>query len=162
MNGHNKALINLLRGWPNSALLPTTQIKAASSAALSDPTISTPGLLYGPDWGFEPLREQIASWLTEFYRPASKISANWLCITGGASQNIACILQAFSDPMFTRNIWMVSPTYFLATQIFEDAGFAGRLRSVPEDKEGMSVEYLRWQLQKSEEQAKAEDSTKPV
>lgn len=57
---------------------------------------------------------------------------------------------------------MASPTYFLAARIFEDNGFAGRLRSVPEDKEGISVEYLRWELQKSEEKAKAEGNPRVV
>lgn len=162
MNGHSKALINLLKGWPNPALLPAAQIKAASAAALSDPSVYTPALLYGPDWGYEPLRERIASWLTDFYQASTIISANRICISGGASQNIACILQVFSDPVFTRNVWMASPTYLLAARIFEDNGFAGKLRSVAEDDEGMSVEYLRWELQKSEEKAKAEGNMKPV
>ncbi|KAK4691474.1 hypothetical protein P7C71_g5532, partial [Lecanoromycetidae sp. Uapishka_2] len=161
MNGRNKPLIDLLKGWPNPALLPAAQIAQASSIALSDPAIATPALLYGPDSGYQPLREGIASWLTEFYQPPHGIPANRICITGGASQNIACILQVFSDPVFTRNVWMSSPTYFLAARIFEDNAFAGKLRSVPEDEEGMSVEYLRWQLQKSEEKAQAEGSTKP-
>lgn len=162
MNGYNKAFIDLLKGWPNPALLPAAQIKTASTIVLSDPEISTPALLYGPDWGYEPLRENIASWLSEFYQPSHKITTDRICITGGASQNLACILQVFSDPVFTRNVWMSSPTYFLAARIFEDSGFAGRLRSVPEDEEGMSVEYLRRELQKSEEKAKAEDKKRPV
>lgn len=57
---------------------------------------------------------------------------------------------------------MASPTYLLAARIFEDNSFAGKLRSVPEDDEGMSAEYLRWELQKSEEKAKAEGIMKPV
>ncbi len=54
-----KSPINLLRGWPNPSLLPVAQIKAATAAALSQPDVSTPGLLYGPDPGYEPLRESI-------------------------------------------------------------------------------------------------------
>lgn len=162
MKGNPKALIDLLKGWPNPALLPAAQIKTASSAALSDSSISTPALLYGPDWGYEPLRERIASWLTDFYQPSQTIIPDRICVTGGASQNIACILQVFSDPIFTQNVWMASPTYFLAARIFEDNGFAGKLRSVPEDEEGMNVEYLRRELQKNEERAKAEGNTKPV
>ncbi len=78
MNGHSKALIDLLKGWPNPALLPAAQIKAASAAALSDPSVYTPALLYGPDWGYEPLRERIASWLTDFYQASTIISAGSL------------------------------------------------------------------------------------
>ena len=49
MNGFSKAsaLIDLLKGWPNPALLPVVQLKIASSAALTDPDIATLGLLYG-------------------------------------------------------------------------------------------------------------------
>lgn len=162
MNGTSKALIDLLKGWPNPALLPAAQIKSASSNALSKPEISTPGLLYGPDPGYEPIRKHIATWLTEFYQPLFPISAERICVTGGASQNIACILQVFSDPIYTRNVWMVSPTYFLGMRIFEDSGFHGRLRSVPEDGEGIDIEYLRKALRKSEEKASAEGNTRPV
>ena len=158
----NKEVINLLKGWPNPALLPASQLKAASSAALSQSQVFVPGLLYGPDDGYEPLRERVSNWLTEFYQPPHSISAERICITGGASQNIACILQVFSDPLYTRNVWMVSPTYFMACRIFEDSGFHGRLRSVPEDEEGLDVEYLRREMQKSEEKAMREGNTRPV
>ena len=164
MNGSSKAwaAIDLLKGWPNPALLPTPQIKKASSVALSNPGISTPGLLYGPDEGYGPLREHIADWLTHFYKPSTRTSAERICVTGGASQNLACILQVFSDPLFTRNVWMVSPTYFLACRIFEDNGFHGRLRSVPEDEEGVDIEYLRKELHASETKARAEGNVQPV
>ena len=158
----NKALIDLLKGWPNPALLPAAQIKTASSAALSNVEVFTPGLLYGPDPGYEPLRANVARWLTQFYQPSEPVSTERICITGGASQNLACILQVFSDPLYTRNVWMVSPTYFLACRIFEDSGFHGRLRSVPEDEEGLDVAYLRRELKESEDKAKGEGNIRPV
>ncbi|KAI4141237.1 MAG: hypothetical protein L6R39_005450 [Caloplaca ligustica] len=147
----DQPLINLLRGWPNPSLLPVAQIKAAAAAALSQPDISTAGLLYGPDPGYEPLRDAIANWLSNFYQLTTPINLNRICITGGASQNLACILQVFSDPLYTRFVWQVSPTYFRVCPIFEDNAFHGRLRSVPEDDEGIDVEFLRRQLQQLEE-----------
>ena len=162
MNGTNKGLISLLRGWPNPALLPVAQLKTASSDALSNSTVITPGLLYGPDPGYAPLREGVAKWLTQFYQPSASVSVERICITGGASQNLACILQVFSDPIYTRNVWMVSPTYYLACRIFEDSGFHGKLRSIPEDEEGLDIEYLRRELQKSEARAEREGNNRPV
>ena len=156
------ALIDLLKGWPNPALLPAAQLENASTLPLSNADIYTPGLSYGPDPGYEPLRENIAHWLTCFYQPLSQILAERICITGGASQNLACILQGFSDPLFTRNVWMISPTYFMACRIFEDSGFHGRLRSVPEDEEGVDIQYLRKALHQSEMKAQAEGNTQPV
>ena len=37
--------------------------------------------------------------------------------------------------------------------MFEDSGFAGRLRSVPEDQEGIDIAFLKKALQESEEKA---------
>ncbi|KAL6720369.1 Valine--pyruvate aminotransferase [Lecanora helva] len=158
----HKELINLLKGWPNPALLPAAQIKTLSSTALSDTEIFVPGLLYGPDPGYEPLRANIAKWLTQFYQPPEPIPAERICITGGASQNLACILQVFSDPLYTRNVWMVSPTYHMACRMFEDSGFHGRLCSVPEDDEGLDVAYLRKAIKQSEDDAREKHNTKPT
>ncbi|KAL8780970.1 MAG: hypothetical protein Q9213_006221 [Squamulea squamosa] len=156
--GLGKPPINLLKGWPNASLLPVAQIKTASASALSNADVSIPGLLYGPDPGYQPLRESIATWLSRFYERHLKapIYAERICITGGASQNLACILQVFSDPMYTRYVWMVSPTYFRVCPIFEDNAFAGRLRSVPEDDEGIDVEFLRQRLHEEEQAIAAE------
>ena len=57
---------------------------------------------------------------------------------------------------------MVSPTYYLACRIFEDSGFYGKLRSVSEDDEGLDIEFLRRELQKSEARAKTEGNSRPV
>jgi len=37
----------------------------------------------------------------------------------------------------------VEPTYFLACRTFQDAGFSSHLNGVPEDAEGINLEYLR-------------------
>ena len=157
------APIDLFRGWPNAGLLPSRQIKAATEAALSDPTVYTPGLLYGPDNGFKPLREAVAQWLSEFYKEfAPPIAPQRISITGGASQNLACVLQACSDPLYTRRIWMVSPTYYHACRIFEDGGFFRRLKSVPEDQEGIDIDYLEKALSEGDGEEGLPGTQKPV
>lgn len=156
--------IDLFCGWPNASLLPVPELADASSAVLASPSIFTPGLLYGPDDGYAPLRAHLAHWLTSFYRPSplSPISSDRICITGGASQNVACLLQVFSDPAYTRNVWMVEPTYHLACRIMDDSGFAGRLRGIPEDDEGLDVVFLRRELQAAEDKAAREGNCEPV
>jgi DNA-binding transcriptional MocR family regulator len=150
-----KKQINLLRGWPNPSLLPTPLISAASQTALSNPDISIPGLLYGPDPGYQPLREEISRWMGRFYSGTSASSSNLaedperICITGGASQNLACVLQVFSDPVRTK-VWMVAPCYFLACRIFGDAGLT--VRAVGEGSEGVDLEGLERRLIESEKE----------
>lgn len=195
------APINLLRGWPSPALLPTTALLAATNSVLSNVPLVTPGLLYGPDEGHLPLRQSLATWLTRFYRDTtdrwcrilppssgrSHLSQNEarqtfselnpptggedrISITGGASQNLGVTLAALTDPHYTRRIWIVAPGYFMGFKIFEDAGFAGRLRAVPEIEAGPNagpdVEWLRREIKRvdDEEEAnksKRDDSVKP-
>lgn len=153
-----KKQINLLRGWPSPALLPNQALLSAARTALTDPASFVPGLQYGPDPGYGPLRRGISDWLSSpgcygasRYRDAGEGTGGEgeaegvkrICVTGGASQAIACVLQSFTDPGYTRAVWMVAPCYFLAGPIFEDAGFYGadgRLRGFGEDGEGADVD----------------------
>lgn len=162
MGQHPKTPINLFRGWPNPSLLPPEALEAAAGNVLTDPATAVPALQYGPDDGYPPLREEVARWLTAFYKPIHAIGSDRICITGGASQNLACLLQTFTDPVYTRHVWMVAPTYHLACRIFDDSGFAGRLRSVPEDDEGIDLDSLSTQISQNELQALADGNTEPV
>jgi DNA-binding transcriptional MocR family regulator len=154
--------INLLTGWPSPPLLPPQSLLDASTTVLTDPTLSSPSLGYGPDEGYEPLRQELASWLTKFYTPKDAIAPERICITGGASQNLACLLQTFTDPIYTRHVFMIAPTYFLACRIFEDSGFAGRMKAIPEDVEGIDIDLLSRKLQESEEEAMTSGNLEPV
>jgi aspartate/methionine/tyrosine aminotransferase len=119
-------------------------------------------IFLGPDWGDERLRQALAKWLTDFYSPATPIDVDRLSITGGASQNLGCLLQTFTDPVYTRNIWIVAPAYMLAFRIFDDSGFNGKLRAVPEDDEGLDIEFLQTAIEKSEQEAKSKGNNAPV
>ncbi|KAL1902303.1 Valine--pyruvate aminotransferase [Sporothrix stenoceras] len=139
----DKPLINLLRGWPAPSILPVAQLNAATADVLADQSVVVDSLQYGPDAGFQPLRESLASYLSQVFSAYDVPNdPNRICITGGASQNAACILQSFTDPAYTNCVWVSAPCYFLMCPIFEDSGFAGRLRAVPEDDEGINVEAL--------------------
>lgn len=154
--------IDLLTGWPNPALLPAPELLRSATTVLTDPSIAHPALAYGPDEGYGPLRVHIAQWLGAFYRSPQPISPLRICITGGASQNLACILAVFTDPVYTRNVWMIEPTYHLAGRMMDDAGFAAKTRGVPEDDEGVDLEFLEKALRAAEDKALAEGNTDPV
>lgn len=156
-----KRPIDLQRGWPNPGLLPPARLESAAHTVLSDPDLTWESLKYGPDEGYHPLREAIAAWLTRFYAPQDAISHDRICITGGASQNIACVLQTFTDPVYTRNVWMVAPTYLRCCPIIDDAGFGNRLKGIPEDEEGLDVGYLAKHIETSEQNAIAEGNLEP-
>jgi DNA-binding transcriptional MocR family regulator len=146
--------INLMRGWPASSLLPTDLIKQAAAECLSNPQIAEAGLSYGPDPGYEPARVEIAKWLSEAYARDTPTLAENICITGGASQNLGSVLSVYTDPAYTRKIWIVAPAYFLAFRVFEDAGFAGRLKAVGEDEEGLDLDALETGFLESEKEWK--------
>jgi DNA-binding transcriptional MocR family regulator len=149
------APINLQLGWPSPRLFPAEQLRKATTSCLNNFEVAKSALTYGPDLGYTPLREAIAEWLSSFYLPSSgQIPTERIAITGGASQNLASILQVFSDPSVTKRIWMVEPTYFLACTIFQDAGFAGKLRGVPENEHGIDISFLRKALESFESEAK--------
>ena len=142
--------INLLRGWPAPSLLPTGPLAAAAQQLLTtDPSRARAALLYGPDQGYAPLRDAVARWLAGFY--GSQDDPARICITGGASQNLACLLQVYADPGATRAVWMVEPCYHLACRVFVDGGLAGQLRAVPEDDEGVDVEFLGREMRRVDE-----------
>jgi len=71
-------------------------------------------------------------------------------------------MQTFTDPVYTRNIWMVAPAYYLSFRIIEDSGFAGKLKGVPEDDEGIDLVHLRKHMKESEARAQAQGNTEPV
>ncbi|CAI7612501.1 unnamed protein product [Penicillium pancosmium] len=144
--------IDLFQGRPAPDLLPTEHLKNAAVKALSDKTVSDPGLGYGPDEGYSPLRQNIASWLSNFYMTQQPTDAERICITGGASQNLTSILTVFTDPLQTRMIWLVEPTYHLVFRSFEDAGFHDRMRGIPEDEEGMDANALERALELFQEE----------
>ena len=155
--------IDLLKGWPSPSLLPPGLLCGAANYVLSDSTERiTEVLEYGDDEGYRPLREALAKWLSTFYQPKEAISMQRIAISGGASQNLACILQTFTDPLYTRNIWMVAPTYYLACRIMTDSGFDGKLRAVPEDGEGINIAFLKEALRLSEDRAQSEGNLEPV
>lgn len=82
-------------------------LKDAASRVLSKTDAMSAGLLYGPDEGYLPLREELAKWLSEFYRPEKAVTVDRVVTTEGASQTLGTIMETLTDPGYTRNVWMV-------------------------------------------------------
>ncbi|CAK7212803.1 Valine--pyruvate aminotransferase [Sporothrix eucalyptigena] len=144
--------INLQLGWPSPSLFPAEALKQGADAVLSDNDAATAALIYGPNPGAPALRKELARWLgTAYHHDPAAIDVARICVTAGASQTLANILLRFADPLYTRHVWMVEPTYFLACPVFEDCGFAGKLRGVPEDDEGIDLVFLRAALEAAEQ-----------
>lgn len=155
VQGSAKALLNLQRGWPSARLCARKQLAAGVAELLADGADMTPILEYGPGQGYAPLREEIAKWLSDVYAlSAEPTEASRICVTNGASASLANIVLKFADPSYTRRIFMVEPTYFLACPIFEDCGFRGKLRGVPEGgQDGIDLEFLLSELSKIESES---------
>lgn len=148
--------INLQLGWPSPYLFPASQLLDGASGILHSSKKTAAALIYGPSAGYEPLRKRIAGWLSPIYSPDKPISYERICVSNGASGNLENILVKFTEPGYTRRIWMVEPSYFLACPVFTDAGFEGRLRGVPEDEEGLDINYLRSALESVEKETHPE------
>lgn len=136
-------IINLQLGWPSPSLFPSARLLESASNVLNSKEKTASSLIYGPDAGYEPLRQSTATWLSNIYGRGSKLSPDRMCVTNGASGNLDNVLARFTDPGYTRAIWMVEPSYFLACPIFVDNGFQGMMKGVPEDSEGLDIEFLR-------------------
>lgn len=131
---------------------PVKDLEAASSSLFRQEDVAKELLRYGAGLGRPSLRDLIGKWLNDFYLPAAgSIPGARIGETNGASNGLATILQKFTDPVYTRAVWMVEPTYFLACPIFRDAGLAGRIRGTPEGPDGVDLDFLASELQRVDE-----------
>ncbi|KXH29825.1 aminotransferase [Colletotrichum salicis] len=152
------SLINLQLGWPSPRLCAASALLDGATQVLTSESETAAALIYGPHIGHPPLRKSIAEWLSSVYD--SEIDHERISINNGASGNLANVLLKFTDPLYTRKIFMVEPTYFLACPIFEDNGFQGKLAGMPENNtDGLDIASLRREIAIAEAQA-VEDAEK--
>lgn len=135
-------IIDLRKGSPAPVLLPVDVLTAAFNTIMGDQTMATKCLDYGPGAGDEYVRNTIAKWLCRRYSIPHPDSER-VAVTAGASQNISCILQCYTSLESTQAIYLVSPTYHLVCDIFEDHGLTGHLRAIPEDDQGLDIALLQ-------------------
>lgn len=138
------------RGHPSVSLLATSQVAAASAAVFSrlhngdieyDDDNRHP-LQYGTDPGPLEVRKTICSWLARKYNTKNN-DADLLAITCGASFGLANTCLQMTDPQYTRRIFMITPAYFLAARMFQDAGYEKKMYAIDEhDADGPDIEQL--------------------
>lgn len=137
--------IDLRKGSPAPELLPVGILNTSFNTIMRDQTALTRCLDYGPGAGDDHVRKTIAEWLCHRYSIAYP-DGERIAVTGGASQNISCILQCYTSVEYTQSIYLVAPTYHLVCDIFEDHGFSGRLQAVPEDGQGVEIALLKTKM----------------
>jgi DNA-binding transcriptional MocR family regulator len=146
--------INFLWGKPAPSLLPITQLAQAShQLLLNDTAAAVENLEYGDALGCLRLRKQVSCLLNLFYHyQKSRVDSTNICITAGASFALPTILNVLTDSAITKCIWVVSPCFYMACRMFEDVGFAGKIKAVPERGDGsVDVEALDQAMREVEE-----------
>lgn len=152
-------MIDLGKGHPSTCLLATKEFAAASSSFYSR-IGSVPEdfsdddrhpLQYGTDAGPLSVRTAFAGWFSRIYGLPS-CDPNLLAVTCGASFGLANTCLQFTDVSYTRRIFMVTPAYFLAARIFQDAGFTDKMFAIDEqDGDGLDLQQLQRVLENDDE-----------
>lgn len=138
-------MINFFKGHPSLLMLPTEELVAAYQKVIvenqhKDYELSPDNihpLQYGTDPGNLDIRERVVKWTNGKFGRTNH-SPDSVNLTGGASFGAATILAVCSDPVVTKQVFLVSPTYFLINYAFIDAGFAGKMSAI---KETPKAEY---------------------
>lgn len=153
------ARINYFKGHPSFRLLPNEEIVEATRQLLTsetrdydDDTRNRHPLTYGPDEGALWVRQQICDFNNRLFGSDSK--PEFLNLSSGSSYGCLSVLLHTTLPHtnFTRQAFIISPTYFLINDCFIDAGFGSKLTAIDEEGEdSINFEQLLSKLRHFEE-----------
>lgn len=161
------AAINLFKGHPSYRLLPnksiieaTTQLLAGEREYDADTRNRHP-LTYGSNEGALWVREAITRYNNDqVYRLTQEDKARskpeFLNLNCGASYGVLSILlqTTLAHTGYTRQAFIVTPTYFLINDCFIDAGFGSKMTAIDEDGQGtINLALLEEKLKYFESQA---------
>lgn len=150
------ARINFFKGHPSNRLLPNKEIINATTELLNSDTRSYDShtedrhpLTYGSDEGALWVRNEICKFNnTEIFNLSSDDDTvskpEYLNLTSGASYGILNILLQTTLPHtnYTKQAFIISPTYFLINDCFIDAGFGDKkLTAIDEVPETNSIDF---------------------
>ena len=127
-------IISFAGGFPDSAMFDVEGIRAASNAALAE----EPGaaLQYGATEGYNPLREQLAAFMTA--KGATDVAADNLIVTTGSQQALDLLGKTLISP--GDKVIVEGPTFLATIQCFRLYG--AELISAPIDGNGVKTEEL--------------------
>lgn len=136
-------MINFFKGYPSSLLLPNDELVAAYRKVIvenqyQDYELSPDNchpLQYGTDPGNLEIRERLVRWSNGKFGRTNHFPDS-VNLTGGASSGAASLLAVCCDLVVTKQVFLVSPTYFLINYAFIDAGFAGKMSAIKETPGG--------------------------
>mgnify|MGYP003537584284 FL=1 len=127
-------IISFAGGFPDSAMFDVEGIRAASNAALAE----EPGaaLQYGATEGYNPLREQLAAFMTA--KGAKEVAADNLIVTTGSQQALDLLGKTLISP--GDKVIVEGPTFLATIQCFRLYG--AELISAPIDGNGVKTDEL--------------------
>ena len=127
-------IISFAGGFPDSAMFDVEGIRAASNAALAE----EPGaaLQYGATEGYNPLREQLAAFMTA--KGATDVAADNLIVTTGSQQALDLLGKTLISP--GDKVIVEGPTFLATIQCFRLYG--AQLISAPIDGNGVKTDEL--------------------
>lgn len=127
-------IISFAGGFPDSAMFDVDGIRAASNAALAE----EPGaaLQYGATEGYNPLREQLAAFMTS--KGANDVAADNLIVTTGSQQALDLLGKTLISP--GDKVIVEGPTFLATIQCFRLYG--AELISAPIDGNGVKTDEL--------------------
>ena len=136
----NPGIISFAGGFPDSAMFDVAGIKDAVNAALTEDPGSA--LQYGATEGFNPLREQLASFMANKGSDAGiagvDVQPGGLIVTTGSQQALDLLGKTMISP--GDKVIVEGPTFLATIQCFRLYG--ADLVSAPVDAQGVDTEQL--------------------
>ena len=127
-------IISFAGGFPDSAMFDVDGIRDASNAALAqDPGAA---LQYGATEGFNPLREQLAHFMSQ--KGAKDVTPEQLIVTTGSQQALDLLGKTLVSP--GDKVIVEGPTFLATIQCFRLYG--AELISAPIDGNGVQTDKL--------------------
>ncbi|KAH3666718.1 hypothetical protein WICMUC_005535 [Wickerhamomyces mucosus] len=160
---------NFFKGHPTDSLYPSQDIVEATTKLLlspnsnfdeKDPRNRHP-LSYGSDEGAIWVRDEIAKFSNKIYQPNAQTESDFLNLTNGSSYGVLNILLQSTLPHtnYTKQAFIITPTYFLINGTFIDAGFNGKLTAIDEKSNSIDLELLETKLKEFDSEESNDSDT---